>query len=364
MPTSGFDRVPELAQARQLLLHQLLIEAPASERKSAIELASGDAAELTEFCTQKRIVPLLAKALVDGIIRFPAEEWQAASSVMRQVAIVRLRCEAALLQLGEILEPAGVEFRVLKGLATGSLDYDTPTLRQVGDVDVLVPVPQRQEVFDLLQQEGLEIASGRRRWAPELEHAFTCRLGKVELDIHHRLLLRAPGHMVAGLDLFADPAAFELHGRLFFGLSERHRLLHAAGHLVTSPGIMRRWSSHADVLRLMHHADISAFDRHAGDLVSLGVDAACAAAGLSVSDHRRRSLICWAYGQEARTPMREHLLELVYAPPPWSVKNQISWVLGTGVSPMASLRKVRAKRSSGPMAEVAAFADESAPRTD
>ena len=133
--------------------------------------------------------------------------------------------------------------------------------------------------------------------------------------------------MLAHLDFFSHPSAFEVHGRSFLGLSDQHRLLHAAGHLVTSPGVMRRWSSHADVLRLDTAVAVAMADGPARELVALGADAARLTAGLPVVTSHVPGQIGWAYGQDRRAPLREHLVEILTAPMTLSVKNQLSWLL-------------------------------------
>ena len=193
-----------------------------------------------------RIVPLVRSDWVDrGLVsEFRKDQ--------RSVAVVQLKLLAELNRVLELFEQEGIESRVLKGLATGDLDYPRPGMRQTGDIDLLVDPDDLQMVDEVLVGGG-ELRRQRfaRHFDPYLNRGMTYvgRAG-VEVDVHTQLTAYGQQDirqlMRNGQRLKALPG---------FALRPELRVLHAAGHVFWSPYGTRRLSGLVDVLVTLEPAE-------------------------------------------------------------------------------------------------------------
>lgn len=220
-----------------------------------IDLASPHTQALLE---RHRISTLVPLALVEP----PHREWLRQQHLA--VAAVHMRLRSAATTVLTLLHEAGIETRVLKGLATAELDYPNHQLRHTGDVDLAVRPGDLHRAVELLRDSGdctqptpgVDRADGATRPSPS-QHPALLRgwtldaPNGVEVDLHNRLFLRSPFDD----ELFAD-AGEQL--RLVPGraLRAEHRLVHAAGHfMIAQPGT-RRMSGVVDIARLIRRADV------------------------------------------------------------------------------------------------------------
>jgi hypothetical protein len=143
-----------------------------------------------------------------------------------------LRVEALLLEVASALDTAGVEHRVLKGVALAHTTYPDPAWRVFGDVDVLVRPHAFTTAVELL---GTKLHLERK--IPELRRGFDARFGKEallraegrpELDLHRTFVEGALGLTIHLPDLFAPGRDFVLGGRRLTALPAPQQLLHAA----------------------------------------------------------------------------------------------------------------------------------------
>lgn len=300
-----------------------------------VVLAEEELVELAHLCRALRVEPLLASALSDGTITAERANVLDLAELRGRVMAEQLRVEAELVAVSKTLSECGIDHRVLKGLATAHLDYAQPSLRQVGDVDVLVDSLDMERALGALGDEGASVAYPPRRGRWELEHAVTLVSRGIEIDVHHRLLRRAPGVIAGRLDLFDDPQCYEVGGRELRALPVWLRLVHAAGHLVCSPPDIRRWSTHADLVLLADDPDVlqEASDKAAsvglGGILEFGIGQALADAhlGPSVYIPRPSSAVDWAYVRHRRSAIREHLAEIRHQSVAEAVRSHIAWLI-------------------------------------
>jgi hypothetical protein len=142
-----------------------------------------------------------------------------------------LRVERMLLGAVEALGGAGIESRVLKGVALAHSAYPAPEWRVFGDADLLVPAaslgPAAATLCDALDAT---------REVPELRPGFDERFGKevllrvgnLELDLHRMFEEGALGLTIDLGDLFAPGPTFPLGGRRLAMLPPAQQLMHAA----------------------------------------------------------------------------------------------------------------------------------------
>ncbi len=166
-------------------------------------------------------------------------------------ALDQLRLRAVADEVVQCLSAAGIECRVLKGLATGALDYDRRALRYTGDVDLYVPVEVIEDAAALLVRSGSVMRPGERLPAMLEKGPTLVHPSGVEIDLHYRLSIVVPA--ADSSVLLADGVEFD--GGLV-ALPTELRLLHAAIHGLTSRIDDRRLSSVADVVAIVDNTGV------------------------------------------------------------------------------------------------------------
>ncbi len=181
-----------------------------------------------------------------------------ATAIQLDVMGTMVGFEHTLLEIAMLLERHRYAFAVLKGAATAHLDYVDPSLRQFGDIDLLVSPHDFAAVSALLDDQGWRRPYTLPRHHAQFTHAITWRRpGRVEVDVHQRIAHRAVGQLVPTSELLTDAAMYRIAGFELPALSRTDRLIHAALHAM-SRGPYRRLSSTADVLVLVEASATSA----------------------------------------------------------------------------------------------------------
>jgi hypothetical protein len=200
---------------------------------SAHTIESTDPVDVTTLvadCERERLLGLLARAVRDGRIALSDPERDKVETVVRAWLTHAVRAERVLLDVTLALDRAGIETRVLKGVALSHTAYRDPADRVFGDVDVLVPAHELHRAAEVVARCFLTA-----RVQPELRAGFDDRFGKevmlpvgsVEVDLHRTFVEGAFGMTVVLDDLFAPPYRFPLGGHELDALPQPQRLLHA-----------------------------------------------------------------------------------------------------------------------------------------
>ena len=178
-----------------------------------------------------RLLGLLGAAIGEG--EFPVTASQAASFEERLRGWLghTLRVERMLLQAVDALDAAGLDHRVLKGVALAHTVYPDPAWRVFGDVDLLVPPDALTRAAEVVAG-----ALGATRAQPELRPGFENRFGKevllrvgsLELDLHRTFVEGALGLTMELDDLWGPPEHCEIGGRRLAVLPPPVQVLHAA----------------------------------------------------------------------------------------------------------------------------------------
>lgn len=195
------------------------------------------------------------------------------------------------------LRDAGVrDVVILKGVATGHLDYGRPIERFSTDVDLLVRTADVATVLTMFP-DGSVPEPRRQRWESRYGKAITVVSDKgVELDVHTTL---AQGYFGLAIDcdeLFGNAVEFSIRGTRLRALDAPNRLLHAALHLATSEHVGLHSARDVPQLVLVCGADWSEMVIRAR---GWGIDAIVARGVLDawsrfpLADH---SIIEWARG--------------------------------------------------------------------
>jgi hypothetical protein len=188
-------------------------------------------ATLLRECEQHRLVGLLGAAARAGAVPLADSQRGLVEQCWQRWLAHALRIERLTLEATACLERAGLEARVLKGVALAHQAYPDPSWRVVGDADLLVRGEQLGVAVD-----ALIVGLGLERDTPELRPGFDARFGKevllrsagnLELDLHRTLVEGALGLTIRLDDLFLAPGHVVIGGRRLPTLGDAARLLHA-----------------------------------------------------------------------------------------------------------------------------------------
>jgi putative nucleotidyltransferase-like protein len=221
-------------------------------RTDRVALDPEAADHVVERARFHHLTGFLAAAMLDGLV---IADDDVSSSVWKQwhaelLACVRL--EALAVRTAELLDAAGIDWRLTKGAALAHSDYPDPSLRTFGDVDLVVHPADWLAAFHLL------LANGYRREAPTLPGNHDDRYGKgatltaldgLEVDLHRRFAIGRFGVRAEMEVVFGSSAAIELAGRTIPVLDPAGRLLHACFHAVL--GGFQRLRGFRDVAQLI-----------------------------------------------------------------------------------------------------------------
>lgn len=284
-----------------------LLRRPLAETSSHEPAAPFGSFEV-DAAREHRILPLIADHWLRPELRdgFRAER--------RHIAVVQLRIESELRSVAGVLAQEGIDFRVLKGLATAALDYPSRSMRQTGDVDLLVRPERLNDATRVLLDRGCRPHRLANGVDPLLLKGTTLVAPSgVEIDLHVRLNRYS---RAAGDALWQRPSRIDEH---LLALPDDMRLAHAAGHLMWTPFGRRRLSSLIDIGALRDRGasrhDALSQAEHIGmkGLVGVGMEIE---ARLRCRPHervdwpRRSGLESRAFLSSRRALALEHLLAL------------------------------------------------------
>ena len=202
---------------------------------------------------RERLVPLLGRLCDEAPVSLGADQRAQLASEETRTAVRMLHLEAHLVRLAGVLDEARVPFRVLKGAALATLDYERPGDRSWNDLDLLV----RSADFD--RTVGLLTAQGCRRLFPEPRPGFDRRFGKgapllapegFEVDLHRTWLAGPYAHLVDIDAVLGRSEPVPLAGRTVPALTREDRLLHVCFHAVVAE-VTPRLLPLRDVLELV-----------------------------------------------------------------------------------------------------------------
>lgn len=222
---------------RQILLRRLVVNAPLGlDARSRVAVDVGDGQSLLDWAAKERVLGCFWHASQD-VLQLEPEQMRDLRRWFVAACQHTMSVDGSLPPVAEAFERAGIEWRVLKGIATARTAYPSETWRQYVDVDVLVRYADLDRSLETLRhvtsKPGPVQAGPARTWVVK-EHALVDVRG-IEIDVHFGV----QGSLVSSrLDndvLFEAPQMIEIDGRSVPALSEPAMLVHAALH-VSSAG--------------------------------------------------------------------------------------------------------------------------------
>jgi hypothetical protein len=208
-------------------------------------------ADLVSIAQSQRMLPWLSAAVAEGRVENVSDSERSYLKQRTLIAIeITMAAHAAAASIVSRLRNAGVtDVRVLKGCATGYLDYSPHGQRFSSDVDLLIRSADYETVLSVFPDSEVP-APRRANWQRRYGKATTVHdeYG-LELDIHTTL---SPGYFGLVLpvpELMALSEGFEIGGVEMLALDGPGRLIHAANH-AGGPGFIGMHSAR-DVLQLV-----------------------------------------------------------------------------------------------------------------
>ena len=212
--------------------HGLLDDSPSD----ITPLSDREFSDFVSGCERHRLVGLAGAAARSGALPFERSQHQRLEDRLREWLAHGLRAERLTLAAADVLAAAGIEHRILKGIALAHTVYPDPAWRVFGDADLLVPADALTTAAHVLGS-----ALGLERPVGELRQGFDDRFGKeamlrsregLELDVHRTFVAGALGLTVHLPDLFDPGHTFTLGEHRLEMLPPPHLLLHAAYNAV------------------------------------------------------------------------------------------------------------------------------------
>jgi hypothetical protein len=145
-------------------------------------------------------------------------------------ARLALSVERATLAAVSALEEAGIQYRVLKGVAAAHTLYPSPSWRHFADADLLVRAEDITKAASVLGRSlGAErlLPPRRANWDATFGKDLPLRVGVVEIDLHRTIAPGAWGLRIPVDRLFDDLAVMRLGGTDLAMLTPAQQLLHA-----------------------------------------------------------------------------------------------------------------------------------------
>ena len=201
-PAFTFDRFPP---ALRLMLG--CVRWPAGEGKQ-VECNDLDWEYFLSLCLHHRVNSLVYRGLSAGGVDAPEGARAALKAAASENAMSVFRYLSETRHLCDVLERAGIPVRVLKGVPLSKAIYGDPSVRDVGDIDLLIP-PGTEETAD-----GILLADGFYRYEPAArltprrrrswqrhgkDYTYRTKRDDFEVDLHWRLFRNPlmPGNALA-----------------------------------------------------------------------------------------------------------------------------------------------------------------------
>jgi hypothetical protein len=211
-----------------------------------------------------RLIPQLASAARCGHVLLDETMSSTVDGIVAGITMQALQLEQLLVSVGDLLGREGIDFLVLKGLATSHLDFLHPEQRTAVDVDLLIRPEDLDRATLALTASGFD-RPDEIRDLMDKGRTLKDKSGR-HVDLHIRP--HAPGRRL-GSYWWETSDTFVLAGRTFSALSRGGRMAHAASHLALSWPSARRFSSALDLVVLVDHfqpADRVEAERFLADL--------------------------------------------------------------------------------------------------
>lgn len=164
-------------------------------------------------------------------------------ATMRQLEALVLRHQIwhrertiALEEILRAFKHASIEVVVLKGAALAWSVYESPLLRPMGDVDLLLPASAVRQAQGLLKRMGFDAPETPRRFGRNAHHLAVASRSQngatISVEIHHDALSRDTLSSISMSNLTESPREFGMNGIHALALGHVDALRHLTHHLL------------------------------------------------------------------------------------------------------------------------------------
>jgi len=200
---------------------------------STVPLAVDSLDDLVALAEQRRALSWVSQAVAAGMVAnaTPAFEKELTARHLGAVQTTMAAHAAAVRLITRLAAVGLADVRVLKGCATGHLDYPRAIDRFSTDVDVLIPACDLDQLASAFEPGAIP-EPRRRRWQERYGKSTTVvDEHRVEIDLHMTISNGYFGLAVPVDALRREPVRFEIAGTSMLALDGPNRLLHAANHV-------------------------------------------------------------------------------------------------------------------------------------
>ncbi|MTA77130.1 MAG: hypothetical protein F2520_02570 [Actinobacteria bacterium] len=237
---------------------------PASSRilgsgLGALETAPApmDWAVTDSIIMRHRLQGLLVHAVASQHLFSTADQRADVAHLELELTRNRVWHDMRLVEITAMLSDTGIDQRVLKGPAFGSLDYPDRIMRPTGDIDLLVRSEELPAAVATLCRFGGRIVDREPvvGYAQQIGKSTTVTMpDQLEVDLH-RTLTRGPfGLRIRLDDLWSTSRSFSVGGHELHALGREESLLHACFHLMILSE--QRALSVRDVAQFLAHPEL------------------------------------------------------------------------------------------------------------
>src|ERR1700745_343417 len=185
------------------------LEGAAAETRALAAASDIDWRYFLSLCGHHRVAPMVYRALSSSGVTAPASTIASLKAAATQNALSVFRYLAVTRHLCDLLQQAGVQARVLKGVPLSQRIYADAALRDVGDIDLLIEPGAEDAADGVLLAAGFHRNDPAARLTPRRRRSWR-RHGKdytyrsddendFEIDLHWRLFRNPcmPGNALA-----------------------------------------------------------------------------------------------------------------------------------------------------------------------
>jgi Uncharacterised nucleotidyltransferase/Transglutaminase-like superfamily len=171
------------------------------------------------LCRHHRVMPLVCRGLSAADISVPEATLSALKAAANENVVSAFRYISEARRLSDLLGQAGISVRVLKGVPLSQAIFGDPGVRDVGDIDLLIP-PGTDEAADrILLADGFYrhdpaarlTARRRRSWRKHgKDYTYRADHDEFEIDLHWRLFRNPymPGNSLADAHIPGEQMRF------------------------------------------------------------------------------------------------------------------------------------------------------------
>ncbi len=189
---------------------------------------------LVTLAGQQRVRPLLHRRLFEtGRWRLaPEQRWHKLDDECRGIAMRKMRMHSELARILEALDSAGIPTIVLKGAYLGPVVYKNIALREMNDLDIMVPLTQWRPAVERLTSIGYEtLRSFAAESNPAVSHHVSLvKPGAAKVEVHWTITLPTLAGEIDLERLWHSARALPDQGTKARSLSPTDQLLHLCYH--------------------------------------------------------------------------------------------------------------------------------------